>query len=472
MRKASSLPPDWCFPDRVSRDLDDSSDSSPPDVSEALSESSVGLRCLTEIVDPPWEWVWDGMIPERALTLITGEPGVGKSRLTLGIVAAVTRGLRGPGDQGRWESKPALARVDAIPGEQRHGRHDSHGTNAHPDHPPSSDQDPRAGAVVVFSAAEAVVDLIRPRLIEAGAEMSRVFTLCGVAGAESDSSSPATTPAGESVEQTIEPAAMDSCPAVQAWSFQLTRDLPILERELSRLQNEGTRVRMIVIDPVDDLLATSSQRSVPQADIAKLAKLAARFRVAIVLVSNSSPSAMIRLDRRRTSAGTQALSAAARAVWMIVRDLDQDNRRLLMPIKIKSSHDRAGLAYCLENRVIVWDFERVTLKGDDYLAERAVVEQNPLAREYQYERDRAAAWLYERLSAGRVPSLVVQEDAELNEICYGTLRRAFRSLGCKTSKEKGKGRAGKWYWRLPGEGGFHRADAPRLPVNAANPANR
>src|SRR5437763_1508413 len=40
----------------------------------------------------PVRWLWPGCIPMGALTLIAGDPGVGKSMLALDIVARVTTG--------------------------------------------------------------------------------------------------------------------------------------------------------------------------------------------------------------------------------------------------------------------------------------------------------------------------------------------------------------------------------------------
>ena len=249
---------------------------------------------------------------------------------------------------------------------------------------------------------------------------------------------------------------------LRPWSFQLNRDLPILAAELKRLRAEGVNVRMIVIDPVDGYLESQQRRLLVDAEISQLAELAIQTGVAILAVSNSGTAETVRFSRRPGRFGIEALSKVARFVWTIVRDLEVANRRMLIPIKQVGGVDPAGFTYSLRNGIIDWDPEPVTISGDDYLAEAAVHSQSPLAREYQFEKDRAAAWLYERLSGGRVASLIVHADAEENEISIRTLRRAFKSLGCRTSRERGKGRHGQWFWRLPGEGYFYRAGAPRL----------
>jgi putative DNA primase/helicase len=47
-------------------------------------------------IDPeamqPIEWLWEGMIPDKAITIIYGEPGAGKTTVALSIAASMTRG--------------------------------------------------------------------------------------------------------------------------------------------------------------------------------------------------------------------------------------------------------------------------------------------------------------------------------------------------------------------------------------------
>lgn len=82
------------------------------------------------------EWVWPGRIARGKLTLIDGDPGLGKSVLTLDMAARITTGTD-------W-----------------------------PDGHPCAE-----GGVVLLSAEDGLADTIRPRLDEAGADTSRVLAL-------------------------------------------------------------------------------------------------------------------------------------------------------------------------------------------------------------------------------------------------------------------------------------------------------
>ena len=82
---------------------------------------------------------------------------------------------------------------------------------------------------------------------------------------------------------------------------------------------------MMVIDAADGFVESPKRRSVLAAEVEKLAELARKFRVAIVLAANVSPAAMLRPNRPRGMAGIHAISTVARTVWMVVRDLENRN---------------------------------------------------------------------------------------------------------------------------------------------------
>jgi putative DNA primase/helicase len=99
------------------------------------------LRCFADIAPKPLRWLWPGRIPLGKLTLFAGDPGLGKSFVTLDVAARVTRG------------------------------------DGWPDGTPASCG---AGSVIVLSAEDDPSDTIRPRLEAAGANLNRVHTLQAV----------------------------------------------------------------------------------------------------------------------------------------------------------------------------------------------------------------------------------------------------------------------------------------------------
>jgi hypothetical protein len=47
---------------------------------------------LSEVVEESVEWLWEGRIPLAKITVIDGDPGTGKSALTIDLAARVSTG--------------------------------------------------------------------------------------------------------------------------------------------------------------------------------------------------------------------------------------------------------------------------------------------------------------------------------------------------------------------------------------------
>ena len=100
-------------------------------------EQSVGIL-LSKVSPERVNWLWKGRIPKGKLTVIEGDPGTGKSALTIDLAARVSAGRDTPDDsEGLFKS----------------------------------------AGVVVMSAEDGLADTIRPRLDAAGGDPSRVLAL-------------------------------------------------------------------------------------------------------------------------------------------------------------------------------------------------------------------------------------------------------------------------------------------------------
>lgn len=95
---------------------------------------------LADVEPEDIRWLWPNRIPLGSLTMLAGDPGLGKSLITLDLVARLTRGASWPDSEERCES----------------------------------------GGVVLLSAEDDLATTIRPRLDAAGADNRHVVALTAV----------------------------------------------------------------------------------------------------------------------------------------------------------------------------------------------------------------------------------------------------------------------------------------------------
>src|SRR5207245_9472409 len=105
-------------------------------------EEPLGLL-LSQVETRPVHWLWDKHLPLGKITLLDGDPGMGKSLLALDLAARVSSGLPMP---------------DGTPGQQ--------------------------GGVILIAPEDDAADTLTPRLEAAGGDHSRVLLLTSVPGLE------------------------------------------------------------------------------------------------------------------------------------------------------------------------------------------------------------------------------------------------------------------------------------------------
>ncbi|PIR53000.1 hypothetical protein COU76_03425 [Candidatus Peregrinibacteria bacterium CG10_big_fil_rev_8_21_14_0_10_49_10] len=113
--------------------------------SKSAAPSPVLLK-ICDVIKEEVDWLWFQRIPKGKLTIIEGDPGQGKSWLSLAITSAVTCGTHFPGQPPRKEIIPA--------------------------------------DVLLLAAEDGAADTIRPRLEVMGANLERVSILLAVKDSE------------------------------------------------------------------------------------------------------------------------------------------------------------------------------------------------------------------------------------------------------------------------------------------------
>ncbi|MCR9117854.1 MAG: AAA family ATPase [bacterium] len=233
-------------------------------------------------------------------------------------------------------------------------------------------------------------------------------------------------------------------------SFSLEQDLPDLDAAL----HENPDTRLVVIDPVAAYLGKvdSHKNADVRGLLAPLADLAGKHRVAVVTVTHLSKSGGSKAVYR--AMGSLAFAAASRAVWAIVKDQDDPNRRLFLPAKLNLARDPDGLAYAIEGGRVVWDTNAVSLHADDAFAQESRDQQR--GKPKSTERNEAADYLRQELADGPKPASDVIELGEQYGFTKRTLQRAFTSINGERKKESFEG---PWIWQLKPEGDmFHQRD--------------
>lgn len=89
----------------------------PPPQPDPLPGDRLVTRRLADVEAEQVEWLWPGRIPFGKLTALAGDPGVGKSYLTMALAAAVTRGAPLPGGPARRPANALMASYEDEAGD-------------------------------------------------------------------------------------------------------------------------------------------------------------------------------------------------------------------------------------------------------------------------------------------------------------------------------------------------------------------
>jgi putative DNA primase/helicase len=344
---------------------------------------------LSDVPRQKIRWLWPGRLPLGKVSMIVGDPNVGKSFLTHDIAARVSCG-RG------W-----------------------------PDQPTVGDDPSKAADVLILSVEDDASDTIAPRLDALGADTRRIHVV-------------------EAVRERREGSRSTRC-------FTLDRDIDHLRDALDR----NPYIRLIIIDPVSAYLGRrdSHNNAEVREVLAPLCALAAEKGVAVICVTHLNKGAGSPMQRIM---GSIAFNAVSRATWLVARDKNDPEVRLLLPIKANLAPDGGtmGLAYKIESRghdtmpVVTWGRAPISTTAEEALAIEPAQRGRPAT-----QRQDAVSFLRDELSHGVRLATDVQAAAFARGISERTLDRAKEELRVHSSRTPSNG---PWHWQLP-------ADALALP---------
>lgn len=329
--------------------------------------------CAADITPEHVEWLVDQSLPLGMLAVIGGQPGLGKSQISINLAAGVTTGRGLPGN--------------------------------------SSFQN--LGSVIILANEDDPGRTILPRLEAAGADVSKVHIVEGVAR-----------------------------DGVDVDLFQLDQDIADLRERALELGD----VRLIVIDPPSAYLGTKVD-SYKDSDVRRvlmpLSALAQDTGAMILLI--------VHLNKRTDGgaqqrfSGSTAWTAAPRVGFIVVEDPGTKNR-FMLPVKNNIGDDRLGYQYHIAEKLIqcrgdafkssyiVWD-ETTSRSVAELLAPPKAIRASVI--------DDAKAFLEAELVSGPMPVEQLQASAKSAGVSWPSVNRAKKSMPISSTKV-GNG----WVWTL------------------------
>ena len=339
-------------------------------------ESGAVVVNLADIEEKPIRWLWYNRIPQGMFTLLAGDPGLGKSYHSLDIAARITTGAS-------WPDKTDLPENKAP-----------------------------CGSVIILTAEDPLASVVKPRLRQLGADLSKVFAI-------------------ESV--TIK----DPGRGQYETAFDLDNDLPALKKAIKQ------DTKLIIVDPISAYYGrdTDSHRDADLRRILRpVCKLAEETGVAILAISHLNKSGTGKAIYR--ALGSIALIAAARTVWLLTNDPDEpeSDRRLLTPCKHNILIKPTGLAFKITDGKLVYEADEIGLSSDEALGQSAIAAP---------KREKAVQWLRDTLTGQATASIEIERLAKESGITAWTLRGAKKELGIVSYPLTQPDGKTAWFLRLP-----------------------
>ena len=349
-------------------------------MSASIVLPALELVAAASLKPEPIRWLWPGWLARGKLHVLAGAPGTGKTTLAMDFAACVSAGR-------------------ALPSGWR----------------------PDRGNVLIWSGEDDPADTLVPRLIAAGADLSRVRFVGDV------------QKNGE------------------RYPFDLAHDVDKLAAASSGIDN----IALLVVDPLVSAVSGDSHKNAEvRRGLAPLVDLAVQLDAALLGITHYSKGTQGRDPLERVS-GSLAFGALARVVLGTVRqESDDDTSRTMILASAKSNHgpDGGGFLYA---------FEQTELAGHEGLiasriawgaavegtARELLGEPEPGSEPDTTARDEADTLLRELLAGGPRPVKGLFQEADSAGYSRDQMKRAKRRIGAEAIK---LGMDAGWVWRLPG----------------------
>ena len=308
-------------------------------------------------------WLLYPFIPFGKVTIVQGDPGEGKTTMVLQIIAKLTKGeavLPSGSDEPALEEKT----MDLEP------------VN-----------------VIYQTAEDGLGDTIKPRLLSAGADCSRVMVI--------DDNDQALTMMDARLEEAI----------IQ------------------------TKAGLVVLDPIQGFLGTDvdmHRANEIRPLMKRVAVLAEKYHCAIILIGHMNKNSNGKSSYR--GLGSIDFQAAARSVLLVGRIKNEPEIRVVCHVKSSLAPEGKSIAFRLDKDT-----------GFEWIGEYDISADDLLSGDNRGQKIHAAKeFLKEVLASGSVAQTKVAEEAESRGIKKKTLWNAKKELEIDSVKI-----GNQWFWMLP-----------------------
>src|SRR5574341_1065719 len=340
----------------------------------------IGVVGMNLVESKPIDWLWPNRLARGKLTMLAGHGGKGKSQIYTSFAATLSRGLPWPDGQSC-------------------------------NHP---------GSTIILNAEDGPEDTIKPRLLAAGADCSKVFL------------------------------ARDYIPEAQS-SLKprlpnLAMDLTLLEKTLAEI----TDLRLIVLDPLMSFTGRgdSAKESEVRAILSPFCMMLERLNIACLGLMHFNKKTDVEQALMRIL-GSVAFSALPRMIYVAGNpNDDEDTHEFALAKSNIGPFPMPALTYRMEPITlpdgiqtcrIAWGAEAVS-RADDVVKHRSRYQKADVSRATQYITDQL------RDAAQRAQDLF-DHASELG-ISERSLRNAAKELHVQLKRE---GFGGPVWWSLPVE---------------------
>lgn len=322
-----------------------------------MQETEVKLIMMSEVPAEKVSWLWYPYIPFGKITIVQGDPGDGKTTFILAVTALLTTG------------RPM----------------------------PESDIPTEPITVIYQTAEDGLSDTIKPRLVEAGADCTKVAV----------------------IDESYQPLSLSD---------------GRLEKAIKQIN-----AKLLILDPLQAYLGENidmHRANEVRPTFKQLAGIAERTGCVIVIIGHMNK--MNGTKGLYRGLGSIDIAAAARSVLLVGRCRDSPSIRVMAHLKSSLAPEGKSIGFELDELTGFRWVGYYDITADELLSGSRKIEEG------QTKQMQAEMILYEILRNGAVPCSDIYAGMAKQNISRRTAENAKKSIGAKSYKQ-----GSCWYWILP-----------------------